>query len=62
MAQTMDRAIALMAEGNRRKVEAARPLLNDRQLQLMKDSLDQALLKARAAASEARSSAAAPGR
>jgi hypothetical protein len=53
-AQLMEQAALLAAEGNRRKLQRARDLLSDRQLQVLKDSLDKKLAEARADAAAAR--------
>lgn len=61
-AQLMEQAALLVAEGNRRKLQRARDLLSDRQLQVLKESLDRKLTEMRAETAAARGLSATQGR
>jgi tRNA A37 N6-isopentenylltransferase MiaA len=62
MAPLMEQAALVVEEANRRKLQRAEHLLGDRQLQLLKDSLDRKLAEVRAQAASARGMPATQGK
>jgi hypothetical protein len=62
MAPLMEQAALVVEEANRRKLQRARDMLSDRQLELLKDSLDRKLAEVRAQAASARGMSATQGK